>query len=305
MAKARQARPRRSKRTNRIRSTVQIFFFVLIALISINHFLHESGGGIAFFSSASLHAVCPFGGVVSLYQIFTAGGFVQKIHESSVVLMILVFLMAFIFGPVFCGWVCPFGTFQEWVGKIGRKIFKKKFNNFVPFKADRVLRYLRYAVLIWVLWVTATTAKLIFADYDPYYALFNFWTGEVAPTAFIALGLVVVLNLFVERPFCKYACPYGAVLGLFNLLRPVSIKRNDETCINCKLCDRACPMNITISTAANVRHHQCISCLQCTSEQVCPIPATVELMSGDIGALTLPQDGTATKGTKTNGKGAR
>ena len=92
-------------------------------------------------------------------------------------------------------------------------------------KADRVLRYLRYGVLAWVLWATATSAKLIFAEYDPYYALFNFWTGEVAVTAFIALAAVVVLSLFIERPFCKYACPYGALLGLTNLFRPFSIRR--------------------------------------------------------------------------------
>jgi polyferredoxin len=278
---------------------VQIFFFVLIALISINHFLHEAGGGIAFFSSASLHALCPFGGVVSLYELFTAGGFVQKIHESSLVLMILVFITAILFGPVFCGWVCPFGSFQEWIGKIGQRIFGKKYNAFVPFRADRVLRFLRYVVLLWVLYVTAGTAKLIFADYDPYYALFNFWTGEVAPTALAALALVVILTLFVERPFCKYACPYGAVLGLFNLIRPVSIKRNDSTCINCKLCDRACPMNIRVSMAKNVRNHQCISCLQCTSEYACPIPSTVELMSGSIEALAPPSKGQKTqKGIK-------
>ncbi len=64
-----------------IRKVVQWAFFALIALIAVNHSLAESGTGIPFLSSASLHAICPFGGVVSIYQFATLGTFVQKIHE--------------------------------------------------------------------------------------------------------------------------------------------------------------------------------------------------------------------------------
>jgi len=90
-------------KTNRIRAWVQLFFFVLIALIAINHTLAEDGKGIAFLSSASLHALCPFGGVVSLYQFITTGTFVQKVHQSSLVLMIIGVVLALFAGPVFCG----------------------------------------------------------------------------------------------------------------------------------------------------------------------------------------------------------
>ncbi len=109
-----------------IRRIMQVFFFSLIALISINNTLVASGNGIPFLSSASLHALCPFGGVVTIYQFLTTGTFVQKIHESAFILMIIGFLMAVLFGPVFCGWVCPLGTVQEWFAALGRKIFKKK-----------------------------------------------------------------------------------------------------------------------------------------------------------------------------------
>ena len=258
-----------------VRRSIQIFFFILILLISVGHTLSEAGISLPLIEGASLHAVCPFGGVVSIYQYLTVGTFTQKIHDSSFILMILVFLTAILFGPVFCGWICPFGSIQEWIGKIGRKIFKRKYNKFVPGKIDRILRYLRYAVLAWVLIMTAVSTKLIFSDFDPYYALFNFWTGEVAVTGFIALGVVLVLSLFVERPFCKYACPYGAVLGLSNLFRIFKIRRNKSTCISCAACDAACSMNIEVSTAKNVTNHQCIACYACTSDASCPIPETV------------------------------
>lgn len=273
------------KRTaRRIRTVVQVFFFVLIALISVNHTLVESGAkGIPLLSSASLHSLCPFGGVVSIYQYLDTGTPVRKVHESAFVLMWIGFALAILLGPVFCGWVCPMGTIQEFFGKLGRRIFKR-FNRFIPYKVDRVLRYLRYLVLAWVVYMTASSATLMFADLDPYFALFHLWSGEVAITGVIILGVVLLLSLFVERPFCKYACPYGAVIGVFNLFRIFKFKRNTNTCIDCKACDKACPMNIPVSTSKVVRDHQCISCMKCTSEQSCPVENTMEVMIGKFPA---------------------
>ena len=274
-------RAKSGKKIN-LRLVVQIFFFALIALIAVNHALEEQGRAIGFLSSASLHAVCPFGGIVSIYQYITAGTYVHKIRESAFILMYIVFALALFVGPAFCGWVCPLGSFQEWLGKLGRKISPKKFNKFIPARTDRYLRYLRYGVLIWVVYVTATSATLFFADYDPYYALFNFWTGEVAISGLIILGMVILTSLFLERPFCKYACPYGAILGVFNLFRIFKIKRNISTCIDCKACDHTCPMNIEVSTGKTIRDHQCISCLKCTSEDACPLEDTVVMTTGKL-----------------------
>jgi len=263
------------------RTVIQIFFFVLIALISINHTLVESGAGIPFLSSASLHSLCPFGGVVSIYQYAATGTFVQKIHDSSFILMIIGFLLALLFGPVFCGWVCPFGTIQEWFGRIGQKIFKKRrYNHFIPAKIDRWLRYLRYLVLVWVIYMTAASGTLIFAKIDPYHALFNLWSSELAIGGVIVLALTLLASLFVERPWCKYACPYGAVLGLFNLFRIFSIRRVPGTCRLDGACDITCPMNIKVSEKTMIRDHQCITCLKCTSENICPAAGTVELTAG-------------------------
>lgn len=270
------------KKASALRRWVQIALFALIAVIAINHTLEASDAAIPWLSTASLHAVCPFGGVVSIYQVFSNGTFTKKIHESSFVLMGIVFFLAIAFGPVFCGWICPMGSIQEWTGKLGKKIFGKTYNGFIPAKVDRWLRYLRYLVLAWVIYMTAVTGKLSFEAYDPYAALFSFWTSEVSITGLVILLVVLALSLFVERPFCKYACPYGAVLGVSNLFRVFAIKRNPATCIDCKACDKSCPMNINVSGAGTVRDHQCISCLQCTTEVSCPKPETVELAAGNF-----------------------
>jgi len=266
-----------------IRKIVQWTFFVLIALIAVNHSLAEAGGAvIPFIANASLHAVCPFGGVVSIYQFVTVGTFVQKIHQSSFVLMIIGFLLAVLFGPVFCGWVCPLGTIQEFVSRFGRRYFRRRFNQFVPVKLDQVLRYLRYAVLAWVLYMTAVTGKLVFAEYDPYFALFNFWTSEVSVIGLVILAATLGLSFFVERPWCKYACPYGALLGITNLFRVFGIRRNEATCKADGACSIMCPMNIPVDTVQVVHDPQCISCMECTSESVCPVANTVRLATRGV-----------------------
>lgn len=265
-----------------IRLIVQAFFFILIAIIAINKTLAESGKGIPIFSEASLHALCPFGGVVTLYNLATLGTFIKKIHVSAVILMSIVFALAVLFGPVFCSWVCPLGTIQEWIGKGGRKILKKKFNGFVPVKLDRVLRYMRYAVLIWVVYVTASSGYLLFENIDPYNALFTFWSDEVALPSLIILSITLLLSLFVERPWCKYLCPYGALLGLTNKIRIFKIRREPSTCINCNKCTNSCPMNIEVSQKENINDHQCISCYECTSERNCPVPNTVNMSTSYI-----------------------
>ena len=273
----------RNVRKSQLRLISQILFFALIAVVTINHSLAETSAGIEEIPKASIHAVCPFGGVVSIYRFVTAGAFVQKVHEASFALMVIVFFSAVLFGPIFCGWVCPFGSFQEWVGKLGRKLFRNSYNRIIPAKIERALGFLRYAVLIWVVYTTAVSAKLVFSSYDPYSALFSFWTSEAQIAGVLILLAVTAASLIVERPWCKFACPYGALLGLTNHIRPFALRRRTATCISCGKCDRACPMNIEVSKADAVRDTRCITCLECTSEAACPIEDTVVMSTAVFG----------------------
>jgi Pyruvate/2-oxoacid:ferredoxin oxidoreductase delta subunit len=177
-------------------------------------------------------------------------------------------------GASFCGWICPLGSVQEWFGALGKKIFKKNYNK-VPKKIDNILKYLKYVVLAIVIIQTARTSKLVFEPYDPYYNLFNIWTDEIAITGYLSVLTTLVLSLFIERSFCRYACPLGAINGLFNSFSIFNIKRKKDTCINCKLCDKACPAGIVVSEKNAINSPQCIRCMKCV--EACPVNNGEEL----------------------------
>ncbi len=271
----------RERKTNRFfknrafRFGTQILFFAIVSFIAINHYLEEIGNSLSFISSDSLHAFCPYGGVEAFFAWLNYDVLIKKIHTSSFVILGIVLSTAILFGPVFCSFACPLGSIQEWIGKIGKRIFRKKYNHFIPAKFDKILRYLRYGVLIFVVYLTTNSLRLIFLEVDPYYALFNFWSSEETIGGIIVLIIILISSLFVERPWCKYACPFGALLGLTNFIRIFKIRRNSATCISCGKCSKECPMNIDVQNIKTIYDHQCISCMECTSEVSCPVSNTV------------------------------
>jgi len=265
------------------RNIIQLLFFITIAFITLAKNADELG--LSFLSSiegVSLHSICPFGAVETFYTLLTGQGLIAKIHTSSLVLFVILVISAVLFGGAFCGFICPLGSIQELVGKLGKKLFPKKYNNFIPYKVHKRLKYLRYLVLVVIIYFSSYSLKLVFADYDPYYALFNFYTGEAAITAILILVVVLISSLFVERPWCKYLCPLSAILGIFNKFRIFKIVRSKNTCINCKKCDNVCPMNIKVSEKEIINDTNCISCLKCTSNEICPIDNTLDMKIGGI-----------------------
>ena len=98
----------------------------------------------------------------------------------------------------------------------------------------------------------------------------------------IILSIILIASLFVQRPWCKYLCPYGAFLGLFNKIKVFRIIRKDSTCISYKKCSNVCPMSIDVHEKNAVRDLSCISCFECVGEKVCPKKNTISCSSDDF-----------------------
>ena len=142
---------------------------------------------------------------------------------------------------------------------------------------DKYLRFVKYGVLIWAVTGAAIYGVMVFKDYDPWSALINIAEWVFTP-GLVVLGLTLVGSLFVERPWCRYACPLGAASGLLGKLSPVYLKRESDACTNCKICTKACPMGLDVHIATTITGVDCISCLECIGE--CPREGALEVKIG-------------------------
>jgi len=154
---------------------------------------------------------------------------------------------------------------------LGKWIFKKRFT--VPLAIDKPLRYLKYIVLFAALYFTWKMADLVISPYDPFAAYAHLPAGLVSVfDEYMVGGIIlfgtVVLSFFYDRVFCKYLCPMGAFLGIIYKVTNYKIKRDEETCIHCNKCTKACPVNIDVAKLESVTDAECINCLECVT--ACP-----------------------------------
>jgi len=190
------------------------------------------------------------------------------------------FVFGSIFGRFICGWLCPFGLFQDLLHKI--PIFRKR--KHLP--GHKYLKYGKYIILfVFVLigsaflftgfvkipafckWICPSgtlmgALPLITANED--------LRSQIGALFFWKLGILlgtIILSVKVYRPFCQYLCPLGAIYGWFNRFSLVHIHWEKETCISCGACQKACPIDLPPEKIS--LSPECIKCGQCI--QACPV----------------------------------
>ncbi|MBN1646515.1 MAG: 4Fe-4S binding protein [Spirochaetales bacterium] len=196
----------------------------------------------------------------TLVQFTYAGMLISGIIYQSYALLISFIVLTVLGGNFFCGWLCPFGTVQEWLGKLGSKLVKKKLK--LPFKLHRTLslfRYIIFGLLFFGFWYV----YFVNDPYSTFQALLSGATAYLPLISFVVLGLFLVLSAFFERPFCTFLCSDGGQYGLLGMFRIFTIKRNSKKCNSCRICDSVCPSRVNISAYSQVRSAQCTNCFKC------------------------------------------
>ena len=247
---------------------------LFVVLVSIAAYLHQVLGGA---KAPSIHALCPFGGLESLYQVFTTGSFISKIFTGTMTLFVITLMLAILFRRSFCGLICPFGAIQEFFANLGQTIFKRKL--IMPETIDKPLRYLKYVVLVVTVAYAWKTAGLWMAPYDPWSAYAHLPEGLESVWKESAVGLIILIitvlgSLIYDRFFCKYICPMGALYGIVGKLSPFKVVRNEDVCIDCGICNKTCPMNIDVQHSLKVTSAECLNCQTCVLS--CPKPGALD-----------------------------
>lgn len=193
--------------------------------------------------------------------------------SALLITVIGVLIITALWGRFFCGFLCSFGALQDLVAFPCKKLRRKK--KLITERTDRLLKFLKYVilsfnvVLIWIL-VLPVDSSL-----DPWGVFGMVVSGNLSVTSaailtvgFDLLMAILIASFFVERFFCRYLCPLGAVFALASGKRLYKIRRSKETCINCGLCTKKCSMGIDVASKDAVTSGECIDCMKCID--VCP-----------------------------------
>ena len=247
--------------------------------------------GLNCYSCPAASGACPIGA-------FQAVAGSSKFRFSYYISGFLI-LLGVLLGRLICGFLCPFGWFQELLHRIPTRKFSTK--------KLRPLTYLKYVILLAMVVLLPAFAVNDVGMGDPFFCKYLCPQGVLEgaiPLALVNSGIraalgklftwklcillaVTALSILFYRPFCKWLCPLGAFYALFNKVSLLQMKVDANACISCGKCARACSMDVDVTKTPD--HAECIRCGKCVL--ACPTGA-VHFRYG-FG------DGSETKGTIT------
>ncbi|MCG8616060.1 MAG: 4Fe-4S binding protein, partial [Desulfobacterales bacterium] len=260
----------------RPRTIVQHVFFAVVMLIGIRFYqfvsLVESGVLPGFNRPPGVEAFLPISALVSLKHLWGTGT-INPIHPSGLVLFLIICGTALVFRRGFCSWICPVGLISEYLGRI--RLFRLRSPFTLPRFLDIPLRSLKYLAAgffiyqIFIKMPARAVESFIYSTYNRFadIQMLKFFT-EMSSTAFMVLVILILLSILFRHFWCRYLCPYGALIGVIGLISPGRIRRDELKCSGCGKCTRNCPGQITVASKTRVDSPECSACLTCVEN--CP-----------------------------------
>ncbi len=199
--------------------------------------------------------ICPIGAIQNVVVALTDPRY--AVSYFVIAFFLIPLIMTVLFGRVFCGGVCPLGAIQELV------VLKPLH---VPRVLDKVLGSFKWIYLVLAIWFAARpieTRDFLICRFDPFVGFFRF-TGPLH-MMLIGAGLLV-LGMFVGRPYCRYLCPYGAILSLLSRLSWWGVSITPDKELDCGLCAASCPYGAIKDLRAE--KSSCLFCARCFN--TCP-----------------------------------
>ena len=229
-------------------------------------------------------AFLPIAGGIELKAIVSLNLWDQT-HPAAAVMLAAVLLTGLLCKRAFCGWACPLGLAGEYLYAFRKRFIKSELTP--PAWLDWPLRMLKYLLLLGLCYIVIGMPAQSIPNYlegnyhkiaDLKMALF-FLTPSLI--TLLVFALILALAAWRRQGFCRYLCPYGAMLGILSFASPLKIRRDTQHCLieakgmKCDKCTRACPANIIVHTKTTVRSDECQACMRCVA--ACPKSAALGL----------------------------
>jgi ferredoxin len=280
-------------RTYRLRLLVQAGFALGCAVLGIQfaRFTRAAVAGELPLPARppGVEGFLPISGMMGLLD-WLYQGTLNRVHPAATMLFIIVVAVAFVARKSFCSWICPVGLISETLARLGRKLFGR---NFRPWRwLDGALRGIKYLLLFFFVQAILTMGEVGLRAFieSPYNRVADVKMGlffvRLGPVGAGVLLALVALSILVHGAWCRYLCPYGALLGLVSRFSPVRIVRQSDTCVDCGLCDKVCMARLPVSGQARITSVECTGCLDCVA--TCPVAGALEVRAAWRWRLSVP-----------------
>ena len=274
------------KNLTKLRNGVQAAIFILCLVSGYRLYLFVGQalrGGPPAPRPAMVAGFLPIGGLMGL-RLWLSTGIFDRVHPAAIIILSAAIVVSALFKKGFCGWICPVGALSEALWKTGKKVSGRDFR--LGRSLDYALRSVKYLLLAFFALTVFLMSSWSLAGFlnSPYWVIADarmLWFFEhLSTTAFIVLAGLAIGSFFYRNFWCRYFCPYGALLGLLSLLSPAKIIRNEKACARCGACRENCHAHIPVDNKTVVRTPECNGCLACVDG--CPAPGALGIGFGKI-----------------------
>lgn len=218
--------------------------------------------------------ISTFAALKAIYTSLIGGSFDPLALTGQIVLALSMLFITAIMGRFFCGFLCAFGTMGDFFWYLGTKLKVKRPK--IGTKFDRVLKKLKYMLLVLILLLGWTLGVSLLGEHSNPWTTFGMLTkfsGWTDVSVILSLGMLLLLSiaaasLYIERFFCRYLCPLGAVFAIVSKFRLFKIQKPRTLCGSCRACTKRCSMGIALYRSSVVKSAECIDCMNCV--EICP-----------------------------------
>ena len=215
-----------------------------------------------------------FAAMKSIYVALISGTFNGPALTGQLVLTISLLIITAIMGRFFCGFLCAFGTMGDFFWYLGTKLKLKRPK--IGSRFDRLLKKLKYVLLVFIVLVIWTLGVAVLDGTGNPWTVFGMltkfqgWTDAdtIFSVGMALLLLVIAGSLYIERFFCRYLCPLGAVFAIVSKTRLFKIRKPRAKFGPCRACTKHCTMGIPLYRTNVVKSAECIDCMSCV--EICP-----------------------------------
>jgi len=274
-----------------LRMAVQWAFFALVVYGGWRLYAftqHFEAGGPYVERAPLVEGFLPIGALMS-FKVWLTQGVFDNVHPAGLVIFLSALVVSIFLKKAFCSWICPVGTASELVYKTGAKVFGRNLR--LPKWLDYPLRSLKYILMGFFLFVVLKMPALGLKAFlgGAYWKVADikmlwFFKEMSGLTAWV-LGALFLGSLLYKNFWCRYLCPYGALLGILSCLSPAKVGRNERACIHCGICARACPALLPVDEKVRISSPECTGCLSCIAS--CPAKGALDLRAARRGGWPL------------------